>query len=422
MGPIAISEPVAPQTLQETRVSRGLLENLALKILFLEGGLSVLDLSERIGLSLPVTEELSLSLRNDHLCEAKGTAGRYYRLDYQLAPTDKGREQALELLARNQYAGPAPVPLTEYDIRVHSQSIQQAKVTPADLARALHGLVLDADIVTRLGAAAVSGTSAFLYGPSGTGKTSVASRLRLIYGDSVWIPHAVEVDGQIITVFDPGVHRKMTPPGLGEGDRRWALCERPCVFAGGELSPQMLELQFNSSTQVYSAPLQTKANNGILIIDDFGRQGISPEALLNRWLTPLDRRLDYLSLANGMKFAVPFDIFVIFATNLDPQRLADSAFQRRIPNKVVLDYATPKQFMEIFRRECEVRLLSPDAGLPEWLVTYLTTELQQPLRQSHPRDLLQQVFWTATYLGVEPRLTTETLEQACRNFFPAQKP
>ena len=148
----------------------------------------------------------------------------------------------------------------------------------------------------------------------------------------------------------------------------------------------------------------------------------APEALLNRWLTPLDRRVDYLSLASGVKFAVPFDIFVIFATNLDPKRLTDNAFQRRIPNKIVLDYATPTQFMEIFRRECEVRLLSPDAGMAEWLVQYLTTEMKQPLRQSTPRDLLQQLFWTATYLGVDPRLTTKALEEACRNYFPIEKP
>ena len=418
MGPIAIAEPFAPQTVQETHVPKGLLEELALKLLVLEGGLNILDLAERICLSLPITEELCQALRKDHLCEVKGTLGRYY----WLAPTDKGRAQASELFSRNQYAGPAPVTLTEYDIRVHSQSIQQAKVTPVDLARALHGLVLDPEAVTRLGTAAVSGSSTLLYGPSGTGKTSVATRLRLIYHDAIWIPYAVEVDGQIITVLDSGVHRRMTSPKVGESDRRWALCERPCVLAGGEFSAQMLELQFNPVSQFYSAPLQMKANNGILIVDDFGRQSISPEALLNRWLTPLDRRVDYLSLASGVKFAVPFDIFVIFATNLDPKRLTDNAFQRRIPNKIVLDYATPAQFMEIFRRECEVRLLSPEAGMAEWLVQYLSTEMKQPLRQSTPRDLLQQLFWTATYLGVEPRLTTKALEEACRNYFPMEKP
>ncbi len=418
MGPIAVSEPIAPQTLQETRVPKGLLEDLVLKLLVLEGESNVLDLAERVCLSLPVTDELCQALRREHLCEVKGSIGRYYRL----AATDKGRAYATELLSRNHYIGPAPVPITEYDVRVHSQSIQQTRVTPPDLARALHGLVLDADIVTRVGTAAVSGAATFLYGPAGVGKTSIANRLRLIYNDWVWVPYAVEVEGQIISVFDPGVHRKMTPPGLAETDRRWALCERPFVLAGGELSAQMLELQFNPATKFYSAPLQMKANNGILVLDDFGRQSISPEALLNRWLTPLDRRVDYLSLASGMKFSVPFDVLVVLATNLDPERLADVAFQRRIPNKITLNYATPKQFMEIFRRECEVRFLSPEAGLPEWLVEFMKNEMKQSLRQSYARDILQQLIWTAAYLGVEPRLTRDTLEQACRNFFPIEKP
>jgi len=414
MGPIAVSEPIAPQTLQETRVPKGLLEELALKLLVLEGEVNVLDLAERICLGVSITDELCQTLRKEHLCEVKGSVGRYYRL----GATDKGRAQAAEALSRNHYVGPAPVPLAEYEVRVHSQSVQRTKVTPADLARALHGLVLDADVVTRIGTAAVSGAATLLYGPSGTGKTSIANRLRLIYRDAVWIPYALEVEGQIITVFDSGVHRKMTPPAVADCDRRWALCERPCLLAGGELSAQMLELQFNPVTKFYSAPLQMKANNGILVLDDFGRQTISPEALLNRWLTPLDRRVDYLSLASGMKFSVPFDVLVVFATNLDPQRLADTAFQRRIPNKITLDYATPKQFMEIFRRECEVRLLSAEPGLAEWLVEYWTTQMKQPLRQSYPRDILQQLFWIATYLGVEPSLNKDILEQVCRNFFP----
>ena len=417
MAPIAVSEPIAPQTLQEARLPKGLLVELALKLVALEGDVNVLDLAERICLSVPITDELCQALRKEHLCEVKGGLGRYY----QLGVTDRGRAKAAELLARNHYVGPAPVRLAEYDDRVHSQSIEETKVTPADLARALQGLVLDEALVTRLGTAAASGASTFLYGPPGTGKTSIANRLRLIYRDAVWIPYAVEIDGQIISVFDRNVHRKVRTPAVVEGDRRWALCERPCVLAGGELTAQMLELQFSPVTKFYSAPLQMKANNGVLVLDDFGRQMIEPEALLNRWLTPLDRRVDFLSLASGMKFPVPFDVLVVFATNLDPQRLADTAFQRRIPNKITLEYATPKQFVEIFRRECEIRTLSPEAGLAEWLVDRLTGEMKQPLRHSYARDLLQQVVWTAGYQGVEARLTKDALEQACRNCFPKEK-
>jgi predicted ATPase with chaperone activity len=412
---VEISQPLPPQTVQDTHVPKGLLRELALKLLVIEGGLNVLELAERLCVSLPVTEELCHTLRKELLCEVKGLAGLYYRL----APTDLGKAQAAELLSRNQYVGPAPVPLTEYDVRVHSQSIQQAKVTQADLSRALHGLVLGPDIMARVGSATVSGTSLFLYGPAGTGKTSIATRLRLIYRDAVWIPYAVEVDGQIVTVYDPATHRKATQASIGDGDKRWVLCERPCVLAAGEFSPEMLELQFDPVSQIYSAPLQMRANNGLLIVDDFGRQCIRPEALLNRWLSPLDRRVDYLSLASGTKFAIPFDLFVVFATNLDPKLLADGAYQRRIPNKINLDYATPEQFMEIFRRECKLRLLSPKLGIAEWLADYLSTKMRQPLRQCYPRDLLQQLFWSSTYLGVEPCLSIEALEQACRNYFPA---
>lgn len=415
MASIAVSEPIAPQTLQETRVRKGLLVDLALKLLVLEGDVNVIDLAERICLSVPITDELCQALRKEHLCEVKGSLGRYYRI----GATDRGRALAAELLSRNHYVGPAPVRLPEYDNRVHSQSIEEAKVTPEDMARALNGLVLEEDLVMRLGAAASSGASTFLSGPSGTGKTSIANRMRLIYRDAIWIPYAVEIEGQIISVFDGTVHRKMRSPASAESDRRWVLCERPCVVAGGELSAQMLELQFHPITKFYSAPLQMKANNGVLVLDDFGRQAIEPEALLNRWLTPLDRRVDYLSLAGGVKFPVPFDVLVVFATNLDPHRLADSAFQRRIPNKITLDYAPPKQFIEIFRRECELRMLSPEEGLAEWLVEYLATEMKQPLRHSHPKDILQQIVWTAGYQGVEPSLTKDALKQACRNCFPA---
>src|SRR5579862_9800385 len=276
---VEITQPLPPQTVQDTHLPKGLLRGLALKLLVIEGGLNVLELAERLCLSLPVTEELGHTLRKELLCEVKGQADLYYRL----APTDLGRAQAAELLSRNQYVGPAPVSLSEYDARVQSQSVQQAKVTQADLSRALQGLVLGPDIMARVGSATVSGTSLFLYGPAGTGKTSIATRLRLIYRDAVWIPYAVEADGQIVTVYDPATHRKATQAsvGDGEGDKRWVLCERPCILADGQFSREMLELQFDPVRQFYSAPLQMRANNGLLVVDDFGRQGISLEALLD---------------------------------------------------------------------------------------------------------------------------------------------
>jgi predicted ATPase with chaperone activity len=307
-------------------------------------------------------------------------------------------------------------------MRVGMQSVQQIPFTSADVSRAFYQLVLDQEMLTRLGTALISGTSMFLHGPSGTGKTSIAATIPAVYDDHVWIPHAIVVDNQIVSVFDPGVHHQNSTAPAADSDRRWVLCRRPCVLAGGELSAEMLDLQFNPLSRFYTAPLQLKANNGVLILDDFGRQRMRPDELLNRWMTPLDRRVDFLTLPGGRKFEVPFDLFVVFSTNLNPNQLADEAFLRRIPNKIAVDYATPEQFLEIFRRECQVRLVACDDGVAEYFVEYITKEMQQSLCQCHPRDLLNQISWSARYAGVEPHLTRQAVEQACRaHFLPVGK-
>jgi len=195
------------------------------------------------------------------------------------------------------------------------------------------------------------------------------------------------------------------------------LCHRPRIVAGGELSAEMLDLQFNAVSRFYTAPLQMKANNGVLLLDDFGRQRMRPQELLNRWMTPLDRRMDYLSLSGGGKFAIPFDVCLVFATNLDPRQLADDAFLRRIPNKIKVGHATPEQFKEIFAQVCATRLLSYDVGLPDYVVQLLTREMKQPLCQCYPRDIIDQVIWAAGFQGIEPRLSRSAVHQACRNYF-----
>jgi DNA polymerase III delta prime subunit len=277
--------------------------------------------------------------------------------------------------------------------------------------------VLDDDLVTRLGTAVVSGTSVFLYGPPGTGKTTLACNIPTIYEDFVLIPHAIEVDRQIIAVFDPGVHRKAEGSAPEDWDNRWIICHRPRVIAGGELSSEMLDLQFNASSRFFTAPLQLKANNGVLVLDDFGRQRMRPEELLNRWMTPLDRRMDFLTLPGGKKFEIPFDVLVVFSTNLDPRTLADDAFLRRIPNKIGVTYASPEQFAEIFQMECAARMLPCDPGLAKYVAEFITHDLKQTLAHSHVRDIINQIFWTAKYTGVEPALNRDTLQQACHNYF-----
>ncbi len=403
----------APQAISDTGIRKSLLEDLAVKILFLSGEMSLVDLSDRMCLSFAAIEEIFQFLRKEQLCEVKGIS----RGTHRIAISANGKTRAAELLAMNQYAGPAPVSLMDYTLRVHSQSIQQTEFQAADIERAFHDLVLPDELIARLGTAVVSGTSIFLYGPSGTGKTSIAARIPSIFNDSVLIPHAVEVDNQIIALYDPGVHRPVERRKVEDADRRWVLCYRPRVVTGGELSGEMLDLQFNNISRFYTAPLQMKANNGVLLLDDFGRQRMRPHELLNRWMTPLDRRLDYLSLSGGKKFAIPFDVCLVFATNLDPRQLADDAFLRRIPNKIKVPHATPEQFKEIFAQICATRLLSYDVGLPEYLVQQITREMKQPLCQCYPRDIIDQIIWAAAYQGSEPRLSRSAVNQACRNYF-----
>ena len=408
-------DPLAvPQRVQETGIRRGLLEDLALKILYLNGEMSLVDLSNHLCLSLGVMEEIFQFFRKEQLCEVKGMTGGTHRI----AASVEGRARAADLLSLNQYTGPAPVSLDDYIARVKRQSVAASSVRPDQLAEAFHDLVLGDDMMLRLGTAVVSGTSMFLYGPPGTGKTSIASRIRAIYNDFAWIPYAVEVDNQIITVFDPGVHSRRLESEIEDSDRRWVLCQRPCVVTGGELSGEMLELQYNPVSRYYSAPLQMKANNGIFVIDDFGRQRMRPQELLNRWMTALDQRIEFLALPGGRKFQIPFDTLVVFSTNIEPMQLGDEAFVRRIPNKIKVGFASPEQFVRIFRREAEeVRGLTVREEDLNFLVDYLTNELKVSLSHCYARDLLDQIFWAARYLNAKPEFNQELAKWACSNYF-----
>jgi predicted ATPase with chaperone activity len=404
----------SPMSIGEIGVRRNLLEDLALKSFYLIGEMSLQELARHMGLNLPIVEELFQRLRKDHLLQVTGMDGNVHRV----TTTSGGKSRALELLAQNQYAGPAPVSLEAYVQCIRSQSMSSMSVHTADVERAFEELVLEPQMLTRLGTALASGRAIFLYGPTGTGKTTIAETLtKLFYNDLIWVPYAVEVDAQIITVYDSVVHRRVQHRPIPDQDGRWVLCRRPRVIVGGELTIQMLDLQFNSSTKFYSGPVQMKANNGLLIVDDFGRQRVSPEELLNRWVVPLDRRIDFLTLAGGKKIEIPFDIFVVFATNLDPAKLVDEAFLRRIQTKIKVDYVTPEQFHEIFRRLCQQFNLKYDAAAVEDLVQMIGRQYKEPLRACYPRDIVQQILSRARYLEREPLLDREALAQACGNYF-----
>jgi len=296
--------------------------------------------------------------------------------------------------------------------------VRRVEVHPPEMQRAFAHLVLDDQTLAKLGTALNSGSAIFLYGPTGAGKTSIAESLpRALADGGVWIPYAVEVDGQIITVYDPLVHKPVGHAATANADPRWVFCQRPTVVVGGELTIDMLDLQFNSGTKFYAAPGQMKANNGVLIIDDFGRQRIRPEELLNRWVVPLDRRIDFLSLAGGRTIEIPFEVIVVFATNMDPSELVDAAFLRRIQTKIKVDLASEQQFSEIFRRICDETGLVYDRGLIEELMQVLQNRLKEPLRPCYPRDLVNQIIWAARYEGRKPRLEREALVRAVDSYF-----
>jgi predicted ATPase with chaperone activity len=402
--------------MEEIGVRKNLLEDLALKIVYLIGEVSLHELSRQIGLHLILVEELFQRLRKDQLCQVTGMEKNVHCI----TTTSAGKSRALELLANNQYVGPAPVSLEDYVKRVNAQTVRNIQITPQELHSAFEELVLDTRMLNQLGTAVLSGRAVFLYGATGTGKTTLAMTLtRIFEQDRIWLPYAVEIDGQIITVYDSVLHHKVKQPTGSDHDGRWVMCRRPCVMVGGELTIEMLDLQFNTSTKFYTAPVQMKANNGLFIVDDFGRQRLSPEEMLNRWVVPLDRRIDFLTLAGGKKIEIPFDIFVVFATNLDPAKMMDEAFLRRIQTKIKVDFVSPEQFREIFRRVCVQYELKYDAAVVDDLIQMIGQNFKEPLRACHPRDVVQQIIWAAQYLQKEPLLNRDTVTQACRNYFLA---
>ena len=406
--------PAAPEVIEDVGGQKSLLEQLLLKILYLSGPLTLYEWGELAKLKPRIVDELFRRLRTEQLCEVIGMVGNIRRV----AITSQGRARALEFLLLNHYSGPAPVPLGAYVQQVHAQTVRRAEVHPPEMQRAFAHMVLDDQTLAQLGTALNSGSAIFLHGPTGAGKTTIAEALpRALAEGGVWIPYAVEVDGQILTVYDPLIHKTAGSSGTTNPDPRWVFCQRPTVVVGGELTIDMLDLQFNPSTKFYTAPGQMKANNGVLIIDDFGRQRIRPEELLNRWVVPLDRRIDFLSLAGGKKIEIPFEVIVVFATNMDPNELVDPAFLRRIQTKIRVEMASERQFSEIFRRICEETGLVYDQSLVGELMGVLQNRLKEPLRPCYPRDLVNQIIWAARYEGRNPKLDRDGLARAVDAYF-----
>jgi predicted ATPase with chaperone activity len=403
-----------PRTIGEVGVREGVLEDIALKSLYTTGPFSVLDLGEHMRLNFDVANELFSRLRGKLLCEVTGMTGNIPFI----AITSQGRSRALELLSHSQYAGPAPVSLASYVQQVRNQSVSNVEVHPPEVERAFGHLVIEPKTLAQFGTALNSGSAIFLYGPPGVGKTAIAETLsRVLAEDAVWVPYAIEVDGQIITVFDPAIHKRTWESEQDNRDLRWVHCHRPTVMVGGELTAEMLDLQFNPINKFYTGPMQMKANNGVLIIDDLGRQRIRPDELLNRWVVPLDRKIEFLTLAGGRKIEIPFEMLVVFASNLDPAELLDPAFLRRIQTKIYVGGVTDEQFCEIFRRVAQGHEIEADPPLITELITVIRGSLNLDLRGCYPRDLVNQICWSARYEGVKPVIDRSSLMRAVEAYF-----
>jgi len=410
------TRPRIPDRIDDLGIRPALVNDLVLRYLWLHGSATLSALNQTLKLSFLLLENLFHQFRQQQLLEVKGMLGN----DYSFTLSNAGRNMAT---ARNevcQYVGPAPVSIDQYHQVVRSQAAQ-VRLSRQGLRQAFHDLVLPDGLLDQLGPSLIGNQSLFLYGGTGNGKTSIAERILRIYHDTVLVPYAVEVDGHIITVFDPVVHRPV-PCDDDLLDPRWVVCERPCITVGGELSAAMLELRLDESTRVFISPCQMKANNGVLIIDDFGRQVLSPRELLNRWIVPLDRKIDYLTLASGMKFRVPFEMMVVFSTNLDPNDLADEAFLRRIQSKVLVEAVTPDVFDQIFQRVMQTHQVPFETNAAECLRQCCLKAGAQCLRACYPMDMYRLVKAISEYEGRPVRMTRANIDRAVDLYFARLTP
>jgi predicted ATPase with chaperone activity len=429
LGPPAVFI-TQPQSVEETGLHSGLLLDLCIKCIYFAGRPSAHQISGHLTLPFPIVEELLDFLKHEQFVEVVGSAGAG-ETQYKYALTIKGMEKAEEVLRRGQYNGPAPVAFEQYVEIQHQQSVRGLRIDSATERRELSHLILDENTLAALGAAVNSGRSMLLYGDSGNGKSSAAAALGRMLPGQVLIPHAFEYNGHVIRVFDPRIHVEVKEEAEAERrgdegvpphderrrDRRWVRATRPVVMAGGSLSLLDLELRYSDVSKFYVAPLQVKANGGVLVIDDFGRQLIEPKELLNRWIVPLEQGVDHLTLHTGDTIEMPFDLLLVFSTNLPPRQLGDEAFFRRIRHKIEMPDPTRENFARIFKHVCE----SKEIPCPDDALTYLLEEHYvkkgKPFRGCHPRDIVELAESIANYKGEPLVFTRELIDLACSFYF-----
>ena len=414
-----------PSSIEDLGVPKGFLAELALKHAFYLDVFGLKSLADRMKVNLAINE-LSEQLIRDKFLEARGAESRHDKSSFAVlgnryALTVEGKRRGSQALEYDSYVGPVPVSLEDYWEQVKAQSIQNSEFEMHHLEKAFEGLVVSPSLLEQLGPALMGGKSLFLYGPTGNGKTSIALRVAKIWEDGVFIPYALYVEGHVIPVFDIITHHPvegwLNKHGPGTGDRRWVLCHRPCVVVGGELGLNMLDLAYDSKLKFYGAPLQLKANNGIFVLDDFGRQQVSTQLLLNRWIVPMENRQDFLYLCTGQKFAIPYDQLLIFATNMEPGALVDPAFFRRIRAKVKIKSPERVQYKEIFKLICQnVQLEYNDAAVEHLLAKYYDDNNRE-LSACHPRDLVEQMMDFCRFNKQPLVLEPESLDRVCQMYF-----
>ncbi|HTP07221.1 MAG TPA: ATP-binding protein [Anaerolineae bacterium] len=413
-------EPPAPRSIEDTGLHLLFLADLALKILYNVGSLTGLQVADRMKLPFnSCVDQVLEHLKREQLVEVKGSGG-FGEQAYQYNIASKGREKAQEALERSQYAGPAPVPLPVYVKAMQKQSLKSFRVTQQAMRDALKHMVLNQQVMSQIGPAVNSGRSIFLYGPPGDGKTTIAEAVgRMILTTDLLVPYAVEVDGTIIKVFDESNHQpaqKQTST-MKNRDPRWISIQRPVIIVGGELTLETLDLVWDEVHKYYEAPYQMKANGGMFLIDDFGRQQVRPRDLLNRWIVPLEKRVDYLTLHTGRKIEIPFDVLIVFSTNLAPRDLVDEAFLRRIRHKIEIGDPNFEEYNEIFKRVAAAKKMEYDERALGYLIQEYYIKARRRLRAVHPRDLIEQMVDIAAYLNVPKVVTKELIDQACAAYF-----
>jgi hypothetical protein len=416
--------PPAPTSVEATGLGADQIEQLLIKTLH-SGEASGTAIADRMRLPFTLLEPIIERVRAERLVEVRGSAGSG-AASYRYALTDAGRDRADQYFGISRYVGPLPVPLSAYVASINALTAARGYLDHGRLQAGFSHLIIRDELLEKLGPAVNAGKAVFLYGPPGNGKTVVAEGMGRTVGGDMYMPYAIDVDGSTITMYDPIVHQSLegdaaAPSSVvmadAAADRRWVRIRRPVVMVGGELTLNMLDLTFNPIAKFYEAPIHLKANGGVFLVDDFGRQRMRPEDLLNRWIVPLESRFDYLTLHTGKKFQVPFDVLVVFATNLNPESLADEAFLRRIPYKIPIGDPSLEDFTRIFEMNCKRRKMRFHQVMVAYLQRRHYQPFNRPMRACHPRDLLDQVTALCRYRGIEPTITRELLDAACASYF-----